>query len=461
MSLDVGQEFAGYTIVRRLGAGAMGEVYLAEHPRLPRRDALKVMASKVSTDAEYRERFNREAQNAATLSHPNIVTLYDRGEFEDQLWLSMDYIDGTDASKLLEKEYRKGLPPDEVVRIITAVADALDYAHQRLLLHRDVKPANILLAKLDSGGWRALLGDFGIARRVDDASGLTQSNIAVGTVAYAAPEQLMGLPLDGRADQYSLAATAFELLTGSHLYRDPNPAVVISQHVTAPPPAIAERKPELSGLGPVLSKALAKLPDDRYATCMDFAKALGRHLDGVPDAIGDTDATMAAGAFAPANHHSKTAKRSTSWRIPAVALLALLIVGGGLAAFLLTRHHTQDGAQHAPTSTAPPTAAAPPTAVAPAMPVVLVGADCAVLGAAGLSETGQHAYCARLSATGDMMWSLVPGTEVPSPTASAGPNDVEYAPGIEQQVDVCVQQTGQTRVQCREDVRQGNLNGPA
>ena len=110
-----------------------------------------------------------------------------------------------------------------MVRIITAVADALDYAHQRQLLHRDVKPANILLAELDSGGWRALLADFGIARRVDDSTGLTQSNIAVGTVAYAAPEQLMGLPLDGRADQYSLAATAFELLTGRRRTTTPTP----------------------------------------------------------------------------------------------------------------------------------------------------------------------------------------------------------------------------------------------
>jgi serine/threonine protein kinase, bacterial len=454
MSLAPGQVFAEYTIVRRLGAGAMGEVYLAEHPRLPRRDALKVMAQKVSTDAEYRERFNREAQNAATLSHPSIVTLYDRGEFEDQLWLSMDYIEGTDASKLLETEYRKGLPPDEVVRIVTAVADALDYAHQRLLLHRDVKPANILLAKLDSGGWRALLGDFGIARRTDDSSGLTQSNIAVGTVAYAAPEQLMGLKLDGRADQYSLAATAFELLTGSHLYRDPNPAVVISQHVTAPPPPISERKPELSGLGPVLSKALAKSPDDRYATCTDFANALARHLDGVID---DTDATLAASAVVPPNHHKASAQRRTSaWRIPAAVLVGLLVAGGALAAFFLTRHRAADVAQPNPT-----TAVAPSTAAGPAMPVVLVGADCAVLGAAGLSETGQHAYCARLPATGDMMWSVVPGTEVPSPTATAGPTDTEYAPGIEQQVEVCVQQTGQTRLRCREDVRQGNLSGPA
>ena len=457
MSLAVGQVFAGYTIVRRLGAGAMGEVYLAEHPRLPRQDALKVMVQQVSTDSEYRERFNREAQNAATLSHPNIVTLYDRGEFEDQLWLSMDYIEGTDASRLLEQQYRKGLPPDEVVRIVAAVADALDYAHQRRLLHRDVKPANILLAKLDSGGWRALLGDFGIARRVDDSSGLTQSNIAVGTVAYAAPEQLMGLPLDGRADQYSLAATAFELLTGSHLYQDRNPAVVISQHVTAPPPQIAERKPELSGLGPVLSKALAKAPDDRYATCTDFADALARRLNGAVDEIGDTDATVAASAMVPPNHHGASPKRTTpAWRIPAAVLVALLVVGGALAAFFLTRHRSADIAQPHP---AP--ASTPSTPAGPAVPVVLVGADCAVLGAAGVSEQGQRAYCARLPATGDILWSLVPGTEVPSPTATPGATDTVYPPGIEQQVEICVEQTGQTRLQCRDDVRQGNLTGPA
>jgi serine/threonine protein kinase, bacterial len=275
MPLASGETFAGYTIVRLLGAGAMGEVYLAQHPRLPRRDALKVMAAQVSTDAEYRERFNREAQNAAALWHQNIVAVHDRGEDEGRLWIAMDYVEGTDAGQLLtQKEYRRGLPPADVVRIVAAVADALDYAHQHQLLHRDVKPANILLANFDSGGWRALLADFGIARRVDDSSGLTETNMAVGTVAYAAPEQLMGQTLDGRADQYSLAATAFELLTGTHLYLDRNPAVVISQHVSAPPPAIADRKPELSGLGPVLAKALAKLPADRYDTCTAFATAL-------------------------------------------------------------------------------------------------------------------------------------------------------------------------------------------
>jgi serine/threonine-protein kinase len=400
---------------------------------LPRRDALKVLAEHVSADPEYRERFNREAQNAATLSHPNIVAVYDRGEYEGQLWITMAYVEGTDASRLLEEKYRKGMPPDEVVQIITAVADALDYAHQRQLLHRDVKPANILMAELDSGGWRAMLADFGIARRVDDSSTLTQTNMTVGTVAYAAPEQLMGQPLDGRADQYSLAATAFELFTGSHLYLDRNPAVVISQHVSAPPPAIEDRKPELSGLGPVLSKALAKSPRDRYDTCMDFASALAGN-----------DPTMAAAAYA--RRHRNKPKSRKRLLVMAAAILAVLLSAGATAAVILTGRH-----QNAAVSQQGPSA--------PAVPVVLVGADCGVLGAAGITETGQKAYCARLPSTGDIMWSLVSGV-VPTPTVTKGPNDPAYPAGIEQQVDVCIQQTGQTRAECREDVRRGNLSGP-
>src|SRR3954452_6389984 len=445
MSLAPGQTFAGYAILKRLGSGAMGEGYLVEHPRLPRRDALKVLAQHVSTDPTYRERFNREAQNAAALSHPNIVAVYDRGEYEGQLWISMAYVEGTDVARLLQERYRKGMPPDEVVRIVAAVADALDYAHQRQLLHRDVKPANILLAELDSGGWRAMLADFGITRRVDDSTSLTQTNMAVGTVAYAAPEQLMGLTLDGRADQYSLAATAFELLTGTHLYLDPNPAVVISQHVSAPPPEIAERKPELSGLGPVVSKALAKSPDDRYDTCMDFANALARHLDVAVGDLGANEATLDAVAVA---RHSRS-NESKSRRRPLVigaAILAVLLIAGAVAAVILTGRHKNEAVPQ-------------PGPTVPAVPVVLVGADCGVLGAAGVTETGQKAYCARLPSTGDIMWSLVSGV-VPTPTVTKGPTDPVYPAGIEQQVDVCIQQTGQPRLECREDVREGNLSGP-
>jgi serine/threonine-protein kinase len=445
MPLAAGETFAGYAIVRQLGCGAMGEVYLAEHPRLPRRDALKVMAPKVSSDAEYRERFNREAQNVATLWHPNIVAIHDRGEDEGRLWIAMDYVEGTDAGQLLlEKDYRRGMPPADVVRIIGAVADALDYAHQRQLLHRDVKPANILLANMDSDRWRALLSDFGIARRVDDSSGLTETNMAVGTVAYAAPEQLMGLTLDGRADQYSLAATAFELLTGSHLYLDRNPAVVISRHVSAPPPAIADRKPELSDLGPVLSKALAKQPGDRYDSCTDFANALARHLDGHVSDVGDTMLATPVSATAS----GAGGKKGRMWwlGVASAILVALLLVGGVVAGILVARHQSEVVAQPPPS--------------APSVPVVIVGADCEVLGAAGVTDTGAKAYCARLPPANNVMWSLVSGV-VPSPTVTPGPNDQVYPAGIEEQVRVCVQQTGESRVQCREDIRRGNLYGPA
>ena len=173
MPLADGATFAGYTIVRMLGSGGMGEVYLAQHPRLPRRDALKVLPVSVSADSEYRQRFNREADIAATLWHPHIVGVHDRGDVKGKIWISMDYVDGTDAGRLLRERYSNGMPKAEVVGIVTAVADALDYAHVRGLLHRDVKPANILLAHPESGNQRILLADFGIARWVNDISTFT------------------------------------------------------------------------------------------------------------------------------------------------------------------------------------------------------------------------------------------------------------------------------------------------
>ncbi|OMC44465.1 serine/threonine-protein kinase [Mycobacterium sp. IS-1264] len=287
MALANGAIFAGYTIQRLLGAGGMGEVYLAHHPRLPRLDALKILPAALTEDGEFRQRFNREADLAAALWHPHIVGLHDRGEFEGQLWITMDYVDGTDAGRLQRQHYPDGLPEWYATEIVTAVADALDYAHQRKLLHRDVKPANILLTGSEVERHRILLADFGIARRTDDISGLTATNMTVGSVAYAAPEQLMGESIDGRADEYALAATAFHLLAGAPPFQHSNPAVVISRHLNAPPPRLAERRPELARLDPVLSKALAKNPSERYPRCLDFAHALRACIAGAapyPDA---------------------------------------------------------------------------------------------------------------------------------------------------------------------------------
>lgn len=274
MPLNAGDVFAGYTIQRLLGSGGMGEVYLAQHPRLPRQDALKIMPAALTGDAQYRERFNREADIAALLWHPHIVGLHDRGEYDGQLWIAMDYVDGTDAARLVRERHPGGLPLREAVEIVTAIAEALDYAHERNLLHRDVKPANILLTGPDTPHRRILLSDFGVARRIDDISGLTATNMAVGSMAYSAPEQLLGQPIDGRADQYALAASAFQLLVGHSPFHHSNPAVVISKQLNEPPPSLRTARPELAHLDGVLAKAMAKEPNSRFVRCGDFAKAL-------------------------------------------------------------------------------------------------------------------------------------------------------------------------------------------
>ncbi|HZU45716.1 MAG TPA: serine/threonine-protein kinase [Mycobacterium sp.] len=286
---------AGFKIVRLLGCGPTGDVYLAEHPRLPRRHVLKVLPADVSADPEYRERFNRESDRAAALWHPHIVGLHDRGEFEGHLWLSVDYVDGASAAQLLSDSYPDGMPPEEVVEIVSAIADALDYAHDHGLLHRHVKPGNILIAQAaqaESGRRRIFLADLGVPRHFDDINGSAQTSITVDTVIYAAPEQLMGGSIDGRADQYALAATAFHLLTGSPPFAHSNPAVVISKHLTEPPPRPGDVKPELGHFDETLFRALAKDPGDRFPRCQDFAKALEADHRNLSD-LRDAEATAA------------------------------------------------------------------------------------------------------------------------------------------------------------------------
>jgi serine/threonine-protein kinase len=289
-----GASFAGYTILRPLGAGGMAEVYLALHPRLPRRDVIKVLAEAITADREFRERFNREADLAATLWHPHIVGVHDRGEFNGHLWISMDYVEGTDASRLAKERYPDGMPIHEVRAILQAVAGALDYAHDRGLLHRDVKPANILLTHPEDGERRIVLADFGVARHLGDISGITETNVAVGTVAYAAPEQLTGCNIDGRADQYALAATAFHLLTGAPPFQHSNPIAVISQHLHDDPPRLSDYRPDLEHLDDVFCTALAKKPEDRFERCRAFAAAVGERFDGVSEAGRDAQAGTAS-----------------------------------------------------------------------------------------------------------------------------------------------------------------------
>jgi serine/threonine protein kinase, bacterial len=274
MPLTSGATFAGYSVLRTLGCDEMGDVYLAQHPRLPHWNALKVLSATLTEDREFRDRFMRETPIATTLYHPHILEVEYRGETDGQLWITMDYVTGTSAAQLIANRFLTGMPAGEVLATITAVADALDYAHSRGMLHRNVKPANILFTNPADGEQQILLTDFGIARQLGDPNGALVPDLTGETVAYAAPEQLMGPDIDGRADQYALAATAFHLLTGAPPFQQANPVAVISQHLTAAPPSLRDRRPDLARLDDILATALAKNPDDRFHSCRAFADAL-------------------------------------------------------------------------------------------------------------------------------------------------------------------------------------------
>lgn len=284
--LSAGSVVAGYRIERVLGSGGMGEVYLAAHPSLPRYDALKVLNTELSGDPDFRARFVREADVAARLDHPNIVSIYNRGQTDEgQLWIAMQFVDGTDADQVL----RSGtMTPARAVYIVGEVAKALDYADQRGVVHRDVKPANFLLSGPIGPDERVLLGDFGIARALGDA-GLTGTGSVLATVAYASPEVLSGLRFDGRADQYSLGCTLFRLLTGKapFAWLD-GMAAVVAAHLNAPPPRVSDWAP---GLAPrmdgVIATAMAKDPAHRFSSNRELAAAAAAALG---DAAGSTTA---------------------------------------------------------------------------------------------------------------------------------------------------------------------------
>lgn len=275
--LTVGSVVAGYRIERELGSGGMGSVYLAAHPTLPRYDAVKVLSPELSRDPDFRARFTREADVAASLDHPQIVAVYNRGETDEgQLWIAMQFVDGTDADAAL----RKGtMSPPRAVHIVTEVGKALDFAHAHYVVHRDVKPANFLLSGPPGPDERVLLGDFGIARALDDV-GLTATGSVMATIAYAAPEVLSGLQFDGRADIYSLGCTLYRLLTGKTPYAGTNgPAATITAHLHAPPPRVTDVVPALPPeLDRVIAIAMAKDPAQRFGSASELAAAAAAAL---------------------------------------------------------------------------------------------------------------------------------------------------------------------------------------
>ena len=296
MPLVIGAMAAGFSIVRQLGYEEFGELYVAEHPRLPRQQVLHLIPAEISVDLDYRVRFNQESDQAAALWHPNIAGLTDRGEFEDQLWLSSEYIDGSDAAELLGEGHLDGMPPRMVIEIVSAIADAMDYAHDRGVLHRYVNPGNILVSNSPADRRRIALTGFGVARPEGAHNTLTRAGMFIGTAGYTAPEQLMGEELDGRSDQYALAASAFHMLTGAPPFAHFNPSVVVNRQLNDRPPRPSEIRPDLTEFDAIFARALSKDPVDRFRRGREFAKAL-ESIGGTRSHVRATSELRAASIF--------------------------------------------------------------------------------------------------------------------------------------------------------------------
>jgi YVTN family beta-propeller protein len=243
----------------------MGAVYRAEDLRLGRKVALKLLAPELAENERFRERFLRESQLAASLDHPNIVPIYAAGETDGQLYLAMRYVEGYDLRALLAREGR--LEPGRALALLEQIADALDAAHERGLIHRDVKPGNVLIAER-SGREHCYLADFGLTKQTASISGLTGTGELVGTVAYVSPEQIRGEAVDGRADVYALGCVLYECLAGASPFARETEVATLWAHVNDAPPALSASRPELGGeIDAVLARALAKTPAERPATC--------------------------------------------------------------------------------------------------------------------------------------------------------------------------------------------------
>jgi serine/threonine-protein kinase len=277
----IGTTLAGYRIEAVLGRGGMGVVYRAEHLSLGRKLALKVLPPELAADASFRRRFVNESRLAASIEHPNIIPIYEAGEANGLLFLAMRYVEGPDLGRLLAAA--GPLEPWRALALLSQVGEALDAAHASGLVHRDVKPGNVLVAQ--GVGTRAAehcyLCDFGLVKPVDGRSDLTLSGPFLGTVAYTAPEQLQGEPLDGRTDVYALGCMTFRCLAGALPFERGSDMAVVEAHLREPPPRLSSRRPELPpALDPVIARAMAKTLPERHPSCAAFMAELRAALGG-------------------------------------------------------------------------------------------------------------------------------------------------------------------------------------
>jgi predicted Ser/Thr protein kinase len=289
----IGTQFGQYQIQELIGHGGMSVVYRAQHVSLERNVALKILSPALTEDVEFRERFSRESRVAAALDHPNIIPIYEAGELDDVFFIAMRYVDGPNLHELLQGQ--GPLDTERSISIISQVASALATAHDQGLVHRDVKPANVLVSATrgDAEADHVYLTDFGVAKLSGSQVALTKTGVFVGTVDYASPEQIEGHSLDGRSDVYALGCVLYECLTAEMPYDRDSEVAKLYAHLLEPPPRVTEKRPDLpGGFDDVIARSMAKMRDDRYSGAREFAAAARTELGklaavgGVPASIG-------------------------------------------------------------------------------------------------------------------------------------------------------------------------------
>ena len=393
----IGTEFAGYQLRAVIGRGGMSVVYQAENPRLGSAIALKVLPPELATDEVFRARFLNESRIAASLHHPNVIPVYDMGSEEDLLYIAMRYVSGTDLRQIVRK--RGQVSPDRALFLVGQAARALDAAHREGLVHRDVKPGNLLIERGgdDDDPDHLYLADFGISKHAMSRSGLTLTGQFLGTIDYVAPEQIVGTPVTGLADQYSLGCVLYECLTGQVPFRKEMDAAIIWAHVEespAPPSAICPELPP--GLDDVFARVLAKRPADRYSSCREFVDAARAALDGEParvvcalklDGPGDQVRVQTSTLLKGSEHpdqggpsvNDRPAQDGLAPRLPRLArprwlaaLAAVILIAAGTSAWALAgggpAAHPHRGMPMSMPSSAPSPKAASPKPMASPMP---------------------------------------------------------------------------------------------
>ena len=324
--LGEGSRIAGYRLEEQIGQGGMAVVFRARDERLRRLVALKILTPALAADESFRERFIRESRAAAAVDHPHSIPVYEAGEAEGVLFIAMRYVPGGDVRSLVRQD--GVLAQDQAAAIISAVASALDAAHAAGLVHRDVKPANMLLDIRPDRRAHVYLSDFGLSKGVASSAGVTRAGEFLGTPEYSAPEQVSGDTVDERSDQYALACTAFELLAGAPPFQRDQSLAVLWAQVMEPPPSLTSRRADLPGqVDAVFARALAKDPTERYGSCGEFAKALAEVLGA---AVGEAATVLWPGSTPLPDQETGTIGMARGRRRKAVSLM---VVGLGIVTF--------------------------------------------------------------------------------------------------------------------------------